>query len=89
MTKRDWDRVGHCSCGSDKLFSFVNQGCHIRCLDCGHEACGHDWNICITNWKANRPRRKKRRQERPILSFGRRKLKGGATRIVGRSSSQG
>jgi hypothetical protein len=87
MTKKHWDMVGHCVCGSQNLFSFEHSGCHLRCLDCGREICGRTWNNCLKNWKIKPHCR--RRQERPALIFGRRKLKGGASRIVGHSSSQG
>lgn len=86
----DWKNVRTCVCHSTKLFSYTDADrvVHIRCLDCGRQVRGKTAFSCLKHWNGGRTARR-RKPERPAIIFGRRKLKGGPTRLSSRPSSQG
>lgn len=86
----DWKQVKPCLCHSTHLFSFVDAASvvHLRCLDCGRIVLGKSAKSCLKHWNGGH-KAKHRRLERPALIFGRRRLKGGPSRLSSRPSSQG
>jgi hypothetical protein len=86
----DWKHTLKCTCGNDRLFAFVDNDRlhHLRCLECRREVRGKSPTSCLKHWNAGRVVRR-RKQERPAILFGRRKIKGGPSRLVSRSSSKG
>ena len=86
----DWKRVRPCLCHSTNLFAFVDahRVVHLRCLGCHREVLGKSAYSCLKHWNGGHKVRH-RKPERPALLFGRRKLKGGPSRLSAHPSSQG